>query len=298
MWLIRVAICMPIKELSKSNRVLTVCHVWTFLTGSTRVSATEGHVGLPKRKSCSFFSQNLVISFITRGDITRQESSQCVTEQCRSVQPSVTCVSSVLVFAHARSHSSETTTSHLFYNQQFGATIQLFATTRLAIPTLYAHASTQHNNERLVKLGALMSSTGKSEIMASIFAIASNEFITEHHDDEGEDTTDLEIPANQPAVAEDKPKRRKRGNYRGKKKLLDLEREMVKKSKQLAVIATNLGAQAYTTRMNAIATSLKSKADNLLERSSDLKVRMMMASFDMPDKQANARQQKRGEDMS
>jgi hypothetical protein len=72
---------------------------------------------------------------------------------------------------------------------------------------------------------------------------------------------------------------------------------MVKKSKQLAAIATNLGAQAYNTRMNAIATSLKSKADNLLERSSDLKVRMMMVSFDMPDKQANARQRKRGEDM-
>jgi hypothetical protein len=61
-----------------------------------------------------------------------------VTEQCRSVRPSVTCVSSVLAFAHARSHSSETTTSHLFYNQQFGATIRLSATTRRAIPTLYS----------------------------------------------------------------------------------------------------------------------------------------------------------------
>jgi hypothetical protein len=87
-----------------ANWVLTVCLVWTFLIGSTRVSATEGHVGLPERKSCSFFSQKLVISFITRGDITWKESSQCVTEQFRSVRPSVTCVSSVLAFAHARSH--------------------------------------------------------------------------------------------------------------------------------------------------------------------------------------------------
>jgi hypothetical protein len=92
------------------------------------------------------------------------------------------------------------------------------------MPTFYAvklcdsfaaHASTQHNNERLVKPGALMSSTGKSEIMASIFAMASNDFITEHHDDEREDTL-LEIPGNQPEVAEDEPKRRKRRNYRGK----------------------------------------------------------------------------------
>jgi hypothetical protein len=71
------------------------------------------------------------------GGITWQESSQCVTEQCQSVRPSVICVSSVLAFAHARSHSSETTTSHLFYNQQVGATIRLSATTRRAIPTLY-----------------------------------------------------------------------------------------------------------------------------------------------------------------
>jgi hypothetical protein len=142
-----------------------------------------------------------------------------------------------------------------------------------------------------------MSSTGESEIMASIFAIASNDFITEHHDDKVEETTDLEIPANQQAVAKDKPKQRKRGNYRGKRKLLDLERKVVKKSKQLAAIATNLGAQAYNTRMNAVATSLVLKADNLLKRSSDLKVRMMMALFDLPDKQANARQRKRGKDM-
>jgi hypothetical protein len=65
-----------------------------------------------------------------------------------------------------------------------------------------------------------MSSTGKSEILASIFAIASNDFMTEHHD---EDTHFEEVPANQPAVAEDKDesKRRKRVNYRGRKKLLD-----------------------------------------------------------------------------
>ncbi len=66
--------------------MLTVYRDWKFLIGHTRVSATEGHVGLPERKSCSFFSQNLVISFITRGDITWQESSQCVTESRLPVQ--------------------------------------------------------------------------------------------------------------------------------------------------------------------------------------------------------------------
>ena len=62
--------------------------------------------------------------------------------------------------------------------------------------------------------------------------------MTEHH---GEDTHLEEVPANQPAVAEDKdkPKRWKRGNYRGRKKLLDLEHEANKKSNQLAAIATH-----------------------------------------------------------
>ncbi len=46
---------------------------------------------------------------------------------------------------------------------------------RQAHCTYAAHESTQHNNEQLVKLGALMASTGKSEIMASVFAIASVE---------------------------------------------------------------------------------------------------------------------------
>jgi hypothetical protein len=138
-----------------------------------------------------------------------------------------------------------------------------------------------------------MLSTGKSEIMALIFAIASNDFMTEHHDED----THLEVPANQPAVAEDKPKRRKRENYRGRKKLLDLEREANKKSNQLAAIATKLGAQAYNTHIKAIGTCLKSKADNLLERSSDTKAGTMMAIFDKSDKQANARQRKRGKDM-
>jgi hypothetical protein len=158
-----------------------------------------------------------------------------------------------------------------------------------ALRSFAAHASTQHNNKRLVKLGALMSSTGKSETMASIFVIASNDFMTEHHDED----THLEVPANQPAVALDELKRRKRGNYQGRKKLLDLEREANKKSNQLAAIATELGAQAYSIRIKAIGTCLKSKADNLLEKSSDTEVGTMMATFDRPDKQANARQRKR-----
>jgi hypothetical protein len=65
-----------------------------------------------------------------------------------------------------------------------------------ALRSFADHASTKHNNKRLVKLGALMLSTGKGEIMASIFVITSNNFMTEHHDDEQEDTH-FEVPASQ-----------------------------------------------------------------------------------------------------
>jgi hypothetical protein len=96
------------------------------------------------------------------------------------------------------------------------------------------------------------------------------------------------MPGNQPAAAEDKPKRRKCGNHHlAKKKLLDSECEENKKRNQSAAIATNLRAQAHSMRMKTIATSLESKADNLLERSIDVKVGTMMATFDIPNKPGN-----------
>jgi hypothetical protein len=86
-----------------------------------------------------------------------------------------------------------------------------------ALQSFAAHASTQHNNERLVKLGALMLSAGKGEIMVSIFAIASNDFITEHHDKDKQKDTHPEVPANQPVVATDIPKRPNAGKIKARR---------------------------------------------------------------------------------
>jgi hypothetical protein len=133
--------------------------------------------------------------------------------------------------------------------------------------------------------------------MASIFAIASNDFMTEHHDKQ--EDTDLEEPTNQPAVAsKDEPKWQKCRKYQGKKKLLDLECVANNKSNQLAAIAWKLGAQAFNTHIKAIGTSLlKSKPDNLLERSSNVKVRTTMATFEKLDKKPNMHQRKCGKYM-
>jgi hypothetical protein len=160
-----------------------------------------------------------------------------------------------------------------------------------------------------------MALTGKSEIMASIFAIASNDFMCEYHDDE---QTHLE-PANQPAVAgaeqapvqqaqeapvaaqapaEDdvSPKRRNRGNNRGKRKLLDLERVVREKEVQLAAVATTLGSNEYRKRCKRIDTCLKSKDDNLREKSGKIKTQKMMQRID-EIQPSNARQRQRGEDL-
>jgi hypothetical protein len=111
-------------------------------------------------------------------------------------------------------------------------------------------------------------------------------FMTEHHGGQQEDTH-REVRANQLAVAKDQPKQRKRGTYRGKKKLLDLEYEANK----------NWGANLQHTHQSNWNLPFKSKADNLLERSSNVKVGTMMATFDRPGKQANVCQRKRDEDM-
>jgi hypothetical protein len=171
-----------------------------------------------------------------------------------------------------------------------------------ALQEYAAQASTQHNNERLVKLGAQMASTGKGEIMASIFAIASNNFKVKYHDD-----THLQ-PANQPADApaeaetqpsaeeDDSPKQRNRGNNRGRMKLMDLERVVKRKKIQLATVASTLGPVEYRQRCKRIDTSLKSKEENLHEKSGKAKSQKLLQHID-ENKAPNAQQRKQGEDL-
>ena len=58
----------------------------------------------------------------------------------------------------------------------------------------YAHPSSNHNNERLVKIASRMQDTGKSEITANIYLIAANNFIVNLIDDKptGEDDVDID----------------------------------------------------------------------------------------------------------
>jgi hypothetical protein len=169
-----------------------------------------------------------------------------------------------------------------------------------------AHCSTQHNNERLVKLGALMASTGKSEIMAGVFAVASNDFMTEFFDKEEEEQVS-EMEANNNGGEEeqqsthliedeDGPTRRKRGHYRGKKKLFDLQQILELKEYQLAEVALALGPIEFAQRQSAITKTLLSKVLNLKEKEGTEKVAKMMSTYDN-NRAPNAQERLTGEDI-
>jgi hypothetical protein len=134
--------------------------------------------------------------------------------------------------------------------------------------------------------------------MASMLAIASNDFMQEYSDKE---ETHQE-PANQPVEAqtaedEDKgPKQRKRGNRSGKKKLFNLQRVVLKKEQELQEVAQHLGPEDYLKHSKSIYITLTSKEENLCEKIGKEKSTKMMARIDT-NKLPNARQSKQGEDL-
>jgi hypothetical protein len=146
-----------------------------------------------------------------------------------------------------------------------------------------------------------MASTGKSEIMASVFAIASNDFMQEYTD--AKEDTHPEESANQPAEAptggvedDDGPQRRKQGNRRGKKKLLDLHRVVLKKEEELLEVARDLGPEKFLKRSKSICESLTSKDENLREKTGKEKSKQLMERIE-ETKPPNSRQRKQGEDL-
>jgi hypothetical protein len=95
---------------------------------------------------------------------------------------------------------------------------------------------------------------------------------------------------------DDGPTRRKRGNYRGKKKLFDLQQILELKEYQLAEVARKLGPIEFCKRQEAITKALLSKVSNLKEKDGTEKVAKMMSTYD-DDKAPNAQEKLTGEDV-
>jgi hypothetical protein len=78
---------------------------------------------------------------------------------------------------------------------------------------------------------------------------------------------------------DDRPARRKRGNYRGKKKLFNFQQTVELKEAELAAVGRALGPVEFNRRQQAILKALLSKTSNLKEKEGTEKVSKMMSTY-------------------
>jgi hypothetical protein len=159
---------------------------------------------------------------------------------------------------------------------------------RLHVLRMYAAAATtQHQCERAAKIGSSMSKTGKSEIKASMYALASNNFITEYG---GEDTDNT---PSQNAADDDNngPQKNARGHYHGIKKALALDAAASKIAIELAKIASDMGPDAFGAMHKRISSSLMDKSESYLEKRSALRIEQLVENMNV-EKASNARERK------
>ena len=67
---------------------------------------------------------------------------------------------------------------------------------RIQAEHFYAHSSSNHNNERLVKIASRMQDTGRSEITTNIYPIATNIFTVNLIDDIATDDNEDDVDRN------------------------------------------------------------------------------------------------------
>jgi hypothetical protein len=165
---------------------------------------------------------------------------------------------------------------------------------RLHVLRTYAATSTtQHQCERAVKIGLSMAKTGKSERKASMYALASNNFITKH---EREDTDNG--PSQNAAHNDDNgPKKHLRGHYRGVQKAINVEATASKIATELAKIASDMGPAAYGDMHAQISSSLTEKSESYLQKRSDARIDELVRNMNV-QKAPNAREWKTGYDIA
>jgi hypothetical protein len=138
-----------------------------------------------------------------------------------------------------------------------------------------------------------MTKTGKSEIKASMYALASNGFITEHGREDADNG-----PSQNAADGDDNgPKKHVRGHYRGIKKALALEATASKIATELAKIALDMGPEAFGAMHKRISSSLMDKSESYLEKRSDARIEQLVENMNI-EKPPNARERKTGYDVA
>ena len=130
-----------------------------------------------------------------------------------------------------------------------------------------AHPSTQHNNERLVKIASRMAKTGKQEKMANIFFVAANGFIRESTEEEepGEGAVAEGAPAEGAAAA---PRKRKRVSS-GPHKLADFESTLSRLELGREGRISSIGLDGWHKEWRRARSSLTAAKGSLLSKRGD-----------------------------
>ena len=159
---------------------------------------------------------------------------------------------------------------------------------RALLHEIGASSSTQHNNERLVKLGSLAASTNKNDSNVSNYVIASNNFPTEYC--EPGKTREVDDAGQLNEI-----KRRDRGNFQGKKKLLDFVRVAIQKHDSIGAYQNKIGDDEYNRIRRETQDNINDHDSSLKEVEADAKVESMMINLEV-DKELLAKARKKGVD--
>lgn len=158
-----------------------------------------------------------------------------------------------------------------------------------------AQSATQQNNERMVKRASFVRATGKSERNANLYCIAANGFFSEIRTTEKDESTDATTAAVS-SGAEETHEKRQRGVRRGPEKANAFVRTVGEKLGKLAKISTEMGHEAFRSRMGQIKKNLTTEEHSYVGQRAEKKLvslvehrnnvpnntRLRQSGFDMP----------------
>ena len=128
----------------------------------------------------------------------------------------------------------------------------------IVIARYAAHPSTQHLNERLVKIASCMSRTGKIDRTANYYLIASNDFITESIYEGLEELEGNEGDNEQLGCGY----KRKRGHLKGVNKLIAIEKHLEEIEIDHSALCDLIGGKEFNKEVKLV-TRLLANVDSI-----------------------------------
>ena len=139
-----------------------------------------------------------------------------------------------------------------------------------------AHPSTQHSNERVVKIASRAARSEKSEKVANMYLIASNGFVLEYIKEEPENNQEGDADSMKEYLGRHK---RIRGKTIGGNKLVEMEKHLIEIEHDLTVICKQKGNVEFNAELKLVTGMLESSDKIKIEKDSQT-VEDMVGSFD------------------